>query len=104
MGDEANDDERLDFLFKQVQSTYKNVNMEKFEVFTSSDSTLNAVYEVRRLTLGSALVRLFALSLHAHFTSPMLTPPATSITTLLHSFSTESNSPFTSPSPGAQSR
>ena len=70
MGDEANDDERLDFLFKQVQSTYKNVNMEKFEVFTSSDSTLNAVYEVRRLTLGSALVRLFALSLHAHSLLP----------------------------------
>ena len=60
MGDEISD-ERLDFVFKQVQSTYKNVNMEKFEAFTSSDSTLNAVYEVRRLTLGAAVPSFLSL-------------------------------------------
>ena len=45
MGDDAQD-ERLDFVFRQVQATYKNVNMEKFDIFCSADATLNAVYEV----------------------------------------------------------
>ena len=45
MGDDT-DDPRLDFVFKQVQATYKNVNMEKFEAFCSAEGTLEAVYEV----------------------------------------------------------
>jgi hypothetical protein len=44
MGDDT-DDPRLDFVFKQVHATYKNVNMEKFEAFCSAEGTLEAVYE-----------------------------------------------------------
>lgn len=46
MGDEG-EDVRLEFVFKQVQATYKNVNMEKFEGFCNAEGTLESVYEVR---------------------------------------------------------
>ncbi|GMH57655.1 hypothetical protein TL16_g02438 [Triparma laevis f. inornata] len=44
MGDEG-EDVRLEFVFKQVQATYKNVNMEKFEGFCNAEGTLESVYE-----------------------------------------------------------
>ncbi|GMH63970.1 hypothetical protein TrRE_jg424, partial [Triparma retinervis] len=53
MGDEL--DERLDFVFKQITSTFKNVNPDKFQAFAEHEDTLNTIYEF----LDGSLLTLF---------------------------------------------
>jgi len=44
MGDEF--DERLEFVFRQVQSTFKNINPDKFEAFSNHEENLVSDFPV----------------------------------------------------------